>query len=141
MYELSEMFDFAYDWEVLHHIYPEDRERYIEVANLQNPGATYFSVCFAEAYPQLGGKGKYRSPRSARPSTSPPPRGTAGPALAVFCHPRTGDDRGRRKVRDAAGEESRAGGTDGVKTPTDGRQEVSGDLTQEKDQIAKDINK
>jgi SAM-dependent methyltransferase len=54
-------FDFGYDWELLHHIMPEDRETYARnVHSLLNPGATYFSVCFSEEDPQFGGTGKIR---------------------------------------------------------------------------------
>ncbi|MFZ0005704.1 MAG: class I SAM-dependent methyltransferase [Methanoregula sp.] len=64
LYEVTETFDFAYDWEFLHHIFPEDRETYIRnVHRITRPGATYFSVCFAESDPQFGGTGKYRSTR------------------------------------------------------------------------------
>ena len=55
------LFDFAYDWEVLHHIFPEERGKYISnVRALLKPGARYLSVCFSEDSPQFGGKGKYR---------------------------------------------------------------------------------
>jgi SAM-dependent methyltransferase len=64
LYEMTGTFDFAYDWEFLHHIFPEDREVYIRnVYKITNPGATYFSVCFAESDSQFGGTGKYRSTR------------------------------------------------------------------------------
>jgi len=54
-------FDFAYDWELLHHIFPEDRASYVRnVAGLLAPGGTYLSVCFSEQDPQFGGRGKYR---------------------------------------------------------------------------------
>ena len=54
-------FEFAFDWELLHHIYPEDRETYMKnVHRLLRPGATYFSACFSESDPQFGGTGKYR---------------------------------------------------------------------------------
>jgi len=57
-------FDFAFDWEVLHHIFPEDRPRYVaNVHRLLRPGGTYYSVCFSETDPQLSAGGKYwRSP-------------------------------------------------------------------------------
>jgi len=59
--ELSGRFDFAFDWEVLHHIFPDDRKRYIKnVVNLLRSGARYFSVCFSEKDPQFGGSGKFR---------------------------------------------------------------------------------
>lgn len=59
--DLSAQYDFAFDWEVLHHIFPEDRKRYIKsVYNLLKSNALYFSVCFSEKDPQFGGSGKFR---------------------------------------------------------------------------------
>jgi cyclopropane fatty-acyl-phospholipid synthase-like methyltransferase len=64
VHEVTDTFDFAYDWEFLHHIFPEDRETYIRnVHKVLNPGATYFSVCFSEKDPQFGGSGKFRTTR------------------------------------------------------------------------------
>jgi cyclopropane fatty-acyl-phospholipid synthase-like methyltransferase len=64
VHEVTGTFDFAYDWEFLHHIFPEDREAYIRnVHKVLNPGATYFSVCFSEKDPQFGGSGKFRTTR------------------------------------------------------------------------------
>jgi SAM-dependent methyltransferase len=61
MHEVKGTFDFAYDWELLHHIFPEDREKYVKnVHRILNPGALYFSVCFSEKDPQFGGVGKFR---------------------------------------------------------------------------------
>ena len=61
MHEVTDTFEFAYDWELLHHIFPEDRGGYIRnVYTLLKPGSTYFSVCFSEKDPQFGGSGKYR---------------------------------------------------------------------------------
>lgn len=55
-------FDFAYDWEVLHHVFPEDRPRYVRlVRGLLRPGGRYLSVCFSDASPQFGGVGKVRT--------------------------------------------------------------------------------
>lgn len=55
-------FDFAFDWEVLHHVYPNKRKRYVEnVFALLRPGGTYLSVCFSDHDPQFGGSGKYRT--------------------------------------------------------------------------------
>lgn len=57
-------FDFALDWELLHHIYPGDRPRYVaNVARLTRPGGRYLSVCFHEDDPEFGGSGKYRTTR------------------------------------------------------------------------------
>jgi len=61
LHEVKETFDFGYDWEFLHHIFPEDREKYIKnVYNVLKPGALYFSVCFSEEDPQFGDSGKFR---------------------------------------------------------------------------------
>jgi SAM-dependent methyltransferase len=55
-------FDFGFDWELLHHIFPDDRPRYMaNVARLLRPGGKYLSVCFHEDDPQFGGSGKYRT--------------------------------------------------------------------------------
>jgi len=59
--EVGGTFDFAYDWELLHHIFPEQRAKYVEnVSRLLNPNGRYLSVCFSEKSPQFGGSGKYR---------------------------------------------------------------------------------
>ncbi len=59
--EIKDTFDFAYDWELLHHIFPEDREKYVRnVQRLLNTGGKYLSVCFNEKDPGFGGTGKYR---------------------------------------------------------------------------------
>lgn len=59
--ELGDKFDFAYDWELLHHIFPENRDKYIEnVWGLLRPKGRYLSVCFSEESDQFGGVGKYR---------------------------------------------------------------------------------
>ncbi|HUU74869.1 MAG TPA: class I SAM-dependent methyltransferase [Methanoregulaceae archaeon] len=61
LHEVDGKFDFAYDWELLHHIFPADRTAYIDnVFSILNPGALYLSVCFSEEDPQFGGVGKYR---------------------------------------------------------------------------------
>lgn len=58
---VKDKFKFAFDYEVLHHIFPERREKYINnVYNLLEVNATYFSVCFSESDNMFGGKGKYR---------------------------------------------------------------------------------
>jgi SAM-dependent methyltransferase len=54
-------FLFAYDWDVLHHIYPEHREQYaVNVSRLLAPGGKYLSVCFSEK-DSFCGPGKYRT--------------------------------------------------------------------------------
>jgi len=60
--ELGVDFDFAYDWEVLHHVFPEDRDRYVaNVQHMLRPGGKYLTVCFSEDDdPSFGGGGKYR---------------------------------------------------------------------------------
>ena len=40
LHEVEGTFDFAYDWEVLHHIFPGDRETYVKnIHKILNPGA------------------------------------------------------------------------------------------------------
>jgi len=59
--ELTPTFDFIFDWSVLHHIVPEDRERFAgNVNRLLKPGGTYLSVCFSEKDATFGGQGKIR---------------------------------------------------------------------------------
>jgi SAM-dependent methyltransferase len=60
--DLDDAFDFAFDWEVLHHVYPEGREGYVtNVHRMLRSGGKYFSLCFSEEEPSsFGGKGKYR---------------------------------------------------------------------------------
>jgi len=61
MSEIKDQYDFAYDWELLHHIFPADRERYVDnVYRLLNPEGRYLSVCFSEESAQFGGAWKYR---------------------------------------------------------------------------------
>jgi SAM-dependent methyltransferase len=58
---IKSKYDFAYDWELLHHIFPEYRSKYIEnVHRLLTTKGRYISVCFSEANTQFGGVGKYR---------------------------------------------------------------------------------
>jgi SAM-dependent methyltransferase len=54
-------FDFALEWEVMHHIFPWDRPRYVEaVAQRLSAGALYLSACFHLDDPNFGGKGRFR---------------------------------------------------------------------------------
>ncbi len=59
--QLDHSFDFAYDWEVLHHVFPEKREDYVRnIRRMLRPGGKYLSVCFSEEDLDFGGEGKYR---------------------------------------------------------------------------------
>jgi len=59
--EVKGTFDFAYDWQLLHHIFPEKRKKYVEnVYRILNPRGKYLSVCFSEKDPLFGGSGKHR---------------------------------------------------------------------------------
>ena len=61
MNEVEVKFEFAYDWELLHHIFPEQRRTYVKnVYKMLNPRGKYLSVCFSEKDPGFGGSGKYR---------------------------------------------------------------------------------
>ncbi|MBT7914018.1 class I SAM-dependent methyltransferase [Candidatus Bathyarchaeota archaeon] len=60
-FEPEGVFQFAYDWEVLHHVFPEERGIYIDnIRKMLEPGGIYFSVCFSEQDSDFGGEGKYR---------------------------------------------------------------------------------
>jgi len=64
LHEIKETFDFAYDWELLHHIFPENRRKYVHnVHRILHPGGKYLSICFSEKDPQFGGSGQYRKTR------------------------------------------------------------------------------
>ncbi|WP_372643842.1 class I SAM-dependent methyltransferase [Ancylomarina sp.] len=57
---LSE-FNFAFDYGLLHHIFPQDRKMYARnVAKLLNENAFYLSIAFNEEDDYFEGKGKYR---------------------------------------------------------------------------------
>jgi len=59
--EFQSGFELAYDWEVLHHIFPDDRPQYIQnVHSLLQPNGMYFSVCFSDKDAAFGGQGKFR---------------------------------------------------------------------------------
>lgn len=74
---VRQTWDFAYDWGLLHHIFPEQRPKYVEnVRRILNPKGRYLSVCFSEKdvgfagslapasiMSALGGPGKYRKTR------------------------------------------------------------------------------
>ena len=54
-------FGFAYDWEVLHHIFPEHRQEYLgNVYRLLESDGVYLSVSFSEKDPHFGGVEKVR---------------------------------------------------------------------------------
>jgi len=87
LHEVNDTFDFAYDWEVMHHIFPEDRKTYVEnVYKLLKPGAPYLSVCFSDEDPQFGGVGKFRSTRMGTTlyfSSEPELRALFSPFFAI----------------------------------------------------------
>lgn len=59
--DLGEQFDFVYDWGLLHHILPENRDKYVEnVHGVLKPAGKYVSVCFNEKDVAFDGSGKYR---------------------------------------------------------------------------------
>ena len=54
-------YDLAYDFEVLHHIFPSNRDTYMKnVYDLIKPKAYYLSICFSEKDKNFGGDGKFR---------------------------------------------------------------------------------
>jgi SAM-dependent methyltransferase len=64
LHRLNQSWDFAYDWGVLHHIFPQQRPKYVEnVRRILNPKGKYLSACFSEKDTGFGGPGKYRKTR------------------------------------------------------------------------------
>ena len=63
--ECEDAFDFVHEWEVLHHVFPEDRRKYVaNVRRMLRPGGRYLSVCFSEDEPEsFAGVGKFRTTR------------------------------------------------------------------------------
>jgi hypothetical protein len=60
--DITETFEFAYDWSLLHHVIPNDRKRYVEtVHRLLIPGGKYLSVCFSERDASFEGTGRFRT--------------------------------------------------------------------------------
>jgi len=54
-------FDFVYDWGLLHHIMPENRDKFVEnVHGVLKAGGKYLSMCFNEKDIAFEGTGKYR---------------------------------------------------------------------------------
>ncbi|MBW2526004.1 MAG: methyltransferase domain-containing protein [Deltaproteobacteria bacterium] len=59
--ELSPPYEFAWDWEVLHHVFPAQRPALVRsLSGLLGPGGRYLSVAFSEKDPWLADQGKYR---------------------------------------------------------------------------------
>jgi SAM-dependent methyltransferase len=57
----TDTWDFAYDWGLLHHIFPEHRQKYVKnVYNILNPKGKYLSLCFSEKDKGFEGEEKYR---------------------------------------------------------------------------------
>ena len=62
--KVNQTWDFAYDWGLLHHLFPEQRQKYLEnVHRILNPRGKYLSLCFSEKDTGFGGPGKYRKTR------------------------------------------------------------------------------
>lgn len=59
--EIDGTFDFIFDWEMLHHLFPVQRKKYVENVNRKlNAQGQYLSLCFSEKDTQFGGQGKFR---------------------------------------------------------------------------------
>ena len=59
--DFNQKWDFAYDWGVLHHIFPQYRVKYVQnVHQILNSNGKYLSVCFSEKDTAFEGSGKYR---------------------------------------------------------------------------------
>lgn len=59
--EITEAFEFGYDWSLLHHIFPENRRQCVETMHrLLVPGRKYLPVCFSDKDAGFGGTARYR---------------------------------------------------------------------------------
>ena len=59
--EVNQTWDFAYDWGLLHHIFPEQRQKYVDnVCRILNPKGKYLSLCFSEKDTSFQGSEKFR---------------------------------------------------------------------------------
>jgi len=57
--KINDKFDFVFEWAILHHIMPEQRQKYTEnIKRILNKGGNYLSVCFNNQNPDFGAKGK-----------------------------------------------------------------------------------
>jgi len=99
LHEVQEHFDFAFDWEFLHHVFPEDRENYVRnVAGILNRGAPYLSVSFSETDPQFGGTGKFRTTPIGTTLYFSSESEIRDLFFSLFSHPRTENHRSQRQV-------------------------------------------
>ena len=54
--ELNEKFDFIFEWAIMHHIMPEQRQKYVQGASeILTKGGKYLSLCFNEKDPKFIG--------------------------------------------------------------------------------------
>ncbi len=61
MDKVNQRWDFAYDWGMLHHILPKQRQKYIKnVCRILNAEGKYLSLCFSEKDTGFGSSAKYR---------------------------------------------------------------------------------
>lgn len=59
--KVNQTWDFAYDWGLLHHIFPRRRRKYLEnVRRILNPKGKFLSVCFSERDIGFESSAKYR---------------------------------------------------------------------------------
>lgn len=55
----NDKFDFVLEWALIHHIKPEQREKYVRnVKKILNKGGKYLSICFNNQNPDFGAKGE-----------------------------------------------------------------------------------
>lgn len=58
---LPNNFKFAFEWEVLHHVFPDKREAYLQnISKLLSKGGKYFAVHFSEKDNSFGSNEKFR---------------------------------------------------------------------------------
>lgn len=61
--EMGDLFDFALEWSMLHHIHPMEREAYIgDLSRIINKGGKYLATCFNDQSVEAGGRKEMVSP-------------------------------------------------------------------------------
>ncbi len=57
--KINNKFDFVFEWALLHHIIPEQRQEYVKnIKRILNKGGKYLSICFNSQNPDFGAKGE-----------------------------------------------------------------------------------
>ena len=57
--KINDKFDFIFEWAILHHIIPKQRQKYVKnIKRILSKRGKYLSICFNNQNPDFGAKGK-----------------------------------------------------------------------------------